>query len=237
MQETQQSKGFVLHSRRFRENSRIIEFFTRDHGRIAVVAYISRKKNTANSSRFQPFRELALQWRGKSELQNLQQADEIHHINLGSPANICGLYCNELILKLTSKFIPMHSLYDIYQDTLKKLGDESRFEPVLRRFELTLLDELGYGFDLDSAELTDSVSPENSDYYFHPAHGISLLSQGSGSIRISAATIAALRNQDFSQQETAKPVKIVLSSAIDYLLDGKVLKCRQLFRDLVRINT
>ena len=237
MQDSLQSKGFVLHSRRFRENSRIIELFTRDHGRVAVVARVSRKKNAANTSKFQPFRELALQWRGKSELQSLQHADELQHFNLRSPANICGLYCNELILYLTSKFVPLPSLYEAYQRTLQRLGTTDGFEPVLRQFEITLLEELGYGLDLEFDHLTGSMLIDVSEYYFHPALGLSVANPGHGSVLISATVVEALRAQEFSQQSTAKAVKIMLGSAIDYLLDGRTLKSRQLYRDMVKIST
>ena len=237
MQDSLQSKGFVLHSRRFRENSRIIEFFTEDYGRVAVVARVSRKKNAANTSKFQPFRELALQWRGKSELQNLQQADELQYFDLRSPANICGLYCNELIFYLTSKFIPLHSLYAVYLRTLQRLGATDSFQPVLRQFEFTLLEELGYGLDLESDHLTGAMLTEASEYFFHPALGLSANNPGHGCILISGAVVAALRDQDFSQQSTAKAVKMVLGSAIDNLLDGRALRSRQLFRDMVKISS
>ena len=227
----------MLHSRRFRENSRIIELFTEDHGRVAVVARVSRRKNAANTSKFQPFRELALQWRGKSELQNLQQAEELQYFDLRPPANICGLYCNELILYLTSKFIPLPSLYAVYQRTLERLAKTDGIEPVLRQFEITLLEDLGYGLDLGSDHLSGAALTEASEYYFHPAMGLSVSNPGQGSILISSAVVQALQDQDFSQQSTAKAVKIVLGSAIDYLLDGRTLKSRQLFRDMVKIST
>jgi len=66
--------------------------------------------------------------------------------------------------------------------------------------------------------------------------GFSVVNPGGESSQVGADVLQALREQDFSQQSTLKPVKILLGSTIDYLLDGRTLKSRQLFRDMVKIS-
>jgi len=236
-QGAQQSNGFVLHGRRFRENSRILELFTQDEGRIAVVARVSRRKGGANTSHFQPFRKLEIQWRGRGELQNLQSAEELEHFTLTSYASLCGLYCNELILYLVSKFIPMPHTYNSYQETLGILARGESFEPALRRFEIILLEELGFGLDLEIDHLTGQLLAESEHYYFHPAMGLSEKNPGKGGFKVPAESVSAIRENDFSRQSCTKGVKLILGSAIDRLLDGRVLKSRQLFRDMVKIKS
>ncbi|HID83048.1 MAG TPA: DNA repair protein RecO [Chromatiales bacterium] len=236
-QGAQQSNGFVLHSRRFRENSRILEVFTETAGRIAVVARVSRRKGGSSASVYQPFRKLSVHWRGRGELQNILSAEELEHFPLSSHASLCGLYCNELLLYLTSKFIPMPSIYSSYQETLKSLAEENIFEPALRRFEFVLLEELGFGLDLETDHLTGQLLVDAEQYYYHPAMGLSSKNPGQGSFIVPAEAIDAIRKQDFSRQSNAKAVKLILASTIDRLLDGRPLKSRQLFRDMVKINT
>lgn len=236
-QGTQQSNGFVLHSRRFRENSRILEVFTEEVGRIAVVARVSRRKGGSGASAYQPFRKLAVQWRGRGELQNVSSAEELEHFPLSSHASLCGLYCNELLLYLTSKYIPMPSTYFSYQETLRSLAEGENFEPTLRRFELILLEELGFGLDLETDHLTEKSLTDAEQYYFHPAMGLSSKNPGQGSFIVPAEAVNAIRKDDFSRQSSAKAVKLILASTIDRLLDGRVLKSRQLFRDMVKINS
>ena len=48
--------GFVLHSRAYRNTSLLVEAFTRDHGRVAMVARGVRGKHTARRARLQPLR-------------------------------------------------------------------------------------------------------------------------------------------------------------------------------------
>ena len=236
-QGTQQSNGFVLHSRRFRENSRILEVFTEEAGRIAVVARVSRRKGRSGASVYQPFRKLSVQWRGRGELQNILSAEELEHFPLSSHASLCGLYCNELLLYLTSKYIPMPSAYSSYQETLKSLANGDVFEPALRRFELILLEELGFGFELEADHLSGQSLVDAEQYYFHPAMGFSSKNLGQGSFIVPAEAVEAIRKDDFSGQSCAKAVKLILASTIDRLLDGRLLKSRQLFRDMVKINS
>lgn len=234
MQGTGKSNGFVLHSRRFRENSRILELLTRDAGRIAVVARVAKKNSGTQAALYQPFRELALRWRGRGELQNLLSAEEQQHFSLSSQASLCGLYCNELLLTLTSKFVPMPEIFLGYRETMAALSREDSYAPVLRRFEVLLLEQLGYGFNLHTDALTGEPLPESDHYFFHPVTGLSVSNPGGGGIRVTAEAVDAIRRRDFSRQSSAKAVKMMLGSAIDNLLDGRPLKSRQLFREFVK---
>ena len=85
--------------------------------------------------------------------------------------------------------------------------------------------------------MTDQLLVDAEQYYFHPAAGLSLKNPGQGGFIVPAESINAIREDDFSRQSSAKAVKLILASTIERLLDGRVLKSRQLFRDMVKINS
>jgi DNA repair protein RecO (recombination protein O) len=58
------------------------------------------------------------------------------------------LYLNELLTRLLHRYDPHPELYHHYIHALKGLASDEKLEWVLRRFELQLLNELGYGVDL-----------------------------------------------------------------------------------------
>ena len=66
--------GFVLHSYPFRETSLIIESWTAEHGRVALVARGARRPRSALRGLLQPFTPLLLSWSGKQELRTLHTA-------------------------------------------------------------------------------------------------------------------------------------------------------------------
>jgi len=68
--EQQWVKGYVLHSRPYRETSVIADLFTRDQGRVSVVfrGVKSSKGKTAKGRLLQPFQPLSFLWYGDREL-------------------------------------------------------------------------------------------------------------------------------------------------------------------------
>ena len=60
--------AYVLHSRPFRETSLFVDAFTRDHGRVAVVARGAKSARSRWRNVLQPFRPLLLSWSQKSDL-------------------------------------------------------------------------------------------------------------------------------------------------------------------------
>ena len=61
---------------------------------------------------------------------------------------VCGFYLNELLLKLLPREDPHPRLFASYEAALAELAAGGEQAPVLRRFELALLAELGYALPL-----------------------------------------------------------------------------------------
>ena len=93
--------AYVLHSYPFRETSLIVEVFSQDFGRIALLARGARRPRAAVRGLLLGFQPLELGWAGKGEVLNLMKAEWVGGQSLlGGEALFCGYYLNELLLHL-----------------------------------------------------------------------------------------------------------------------------------------
>ena len=142
--------AFVLHSRRYRDTSLILELWTEDYGRVAAVARGARKPGRRVQQIYmQPFVPLLVSWTGKGSLKTLAAREVLGQaVELSGACLYSGMYINELLVRLLPHEDPHPELYYRYRDVLRTLATAADLEPVLRSFELALLDELGYGIEL-----------------------------------------------------------------------------------------
>ena len=67
--------AFVLHTYPFRETSLIVEAFSRDFGRVSLLARGARRPRSALRGLLLAFQPLELAWAGKGEVQTLMKAE------------------------------------------------------------------------------------------------------------------------------------------------------------------
>lgn len=149
--------AYVLSRRPYRESSLLLEIFTRDHGRVGLVARGAQSAKSKLRGILEPLRPLLLSWNERGELGTLTSAEasEIRWTPLTGEAVYCGWYLNELLLRLITRHDVHPDLFGDYAGTLARLMTPP-VEPALRVFEKRLLAELGYGLllpdDLDPAQ-------------------------------------------------------------------------------------
>lgn len=175
MDRVQLQAAYILHHRPLRETSVIADLLTPDHGRVSVVARGARSPKSKTRVLLQPFRPLLVSWVGRGELKTLSGIEEqglafaLSGLSMG-----CAYYVNELMLRLAPPFTPLHEAFALYSRTLAVLPGNETPEPLLRQFELELLDSLGllpdYGHCVNGFE---APLPGN-DYLYHPATGFAL---------------------------------------------------------------
>ena len=140
--------GFVLHSYPYKETSLIVDVFTRDYGRIALVAKGAKRPLSKLRGVLQTFQPLSLSWSGKSEIRTLISAEWVGGLPpLEKSALLCGFYLNELLVKLVARDDPHPALFDHYVATLNQLAHQEPAPIVLRQFERALLKETGVAGD------------------------------------------------------------------------------------------
>ena len=225
--------GYVLHSRPWRETSLIVEAFTREHGRVGLVARGVRRARSRFRGLILPFHLLLLSWSGRGELPALTGADTEGPVRtLRGRALFSGFYLNELLLKLLPRNDAHPDLFDDYRRALAELGANGVLDTVLRTFEKRLLDALGYGPTLDRAADTGAPVCPDKRYRYVPQRGpIEGASAEEGPV-VSGRTLLALAGgrlgdeDDRVRTEARRLMRAILAPH----LGPRPLGSRQLFR-------
>ena len=224
--------AFVLHQRPFRETSVLLDVFSKQFGQVKLIAKGVRKSKRSQNGLLQVYQPLLLSWMGGGELQNLVsvEADKPRYI-LKADSALCGLYINELIVKL----LPMHmaepNIFEAYEQVLERLQQVDNVEIALRLFEKTLLTNLGYGLVLEHDVAGELI---NSDQYYQyqPDSGLYGCNSDSSKHSISGRSLQhLLMEQDFDKQSLAE-IKQLMRNVINFYLGGKPLQSRQLFASM-----
>lgn len=144
--------AYLLAQRPYRETSELVEAFSREHGRIGLIARSVRGPKSKLRGVLAPFQPLLLSWTEAGELGTVAGAEAAGAaIAFHGERIFHGWYVNELLLKLLHRHDPHPELHDDYAATLARLaGDELEAEAALRVFEKRLLEHLGYGLPLDA---------------------------------------------------------------------------------------
>lgn len=225
--------AFVLHTRPWRETSLIVDVLSRHHGRIGLVARGARRQSSSLKTRLIPFQGLTLSWFGKAQLRTLHAAEwQGGGLMLRGHALMCGFYLNELLLRLLPEGDAHEALFDLYAVALDALNRESNFEPILRRFELDLLSELGYAQPLSHLDDDNPLDPSRR-YGFIPAQGVTAARQDEPNYR--GKTLLDLAVGDLSDPITLAEGKILMRALLAHYLGDKPLATRQLLIDLQKL--
>ncbi len=224
--------AFVLHTYPFRETSLIVEAFSRNFGRVALLARGARRPRSALRGLLLAFQPLELAWAGKGEVQTLMKAEwQGGQPLLAGKALFCAYYLNELLMRLLPREDAHEKLFSVYAETLRRIADMPR-ESDLRRFERAFLQELGYGLTLEND--VKGIPIELAGHYaYEVEHGpVRLDRPGSSALAVSGKTLIDLANEDFSDPRSLLEAKQLMRALIAYYTDGKSLQTRKIFMEL-----
>lgn len=233
----QHQPAYILHSYPYRETSLVVEAFTRDAGRIALVARGARRPKSALRGVLLAFQPVNLSWFGKSELRTLHSA-EWHggQAPLHGLALMCGFYMNELTLRLMARDDPHERLFAHYREGLQRLAGVEQPAVALRLFERDLLRELGYAMLLEREAKTGEPIRAEYEYVYKIESG----PQRAGANtppknRLHGQTLLDLAAGRLSDPQTLQQSKSLLRMLINHHLAGQFLNTRQLLRDLQQL--
>jgi len=185
--------AFILHARPWRETSLLLEAFTRDQGRVGLVARgVRSARSRLPRASLQPLQPLLLDWTARGELGTLTAAEPTGtRWRITGDALIAGMYVNELVLRLTSRNDAHPAAFAAYTECLVRLAEESDIACTLRRFERDLLADLGYALMLDAASSGEPIDPD-ATYGYAAEAGPIAWREGSHLPRVSGAALIAL---------------------------------------------
>ncbi len=226
--------AFVLHSYPYRETSLIIDVFSRDHGRLALVAKGAKRPHSALRGVLQTFQPLSMSWSGKSEMRTLTGAEWVGGmLPLMGDALLCGFYVNELLVKFCAREDPHPQLFHHYVVTLTRLAHDEPPVQVLRSFERVLLRETGYAMALDRTVARKAVTAEGR-YVFDPERGVREAANGLPAHWpvVSGQTLLDMECDDYHRAQTVAQSKTLMRFLLNTYLGGTPLATRQILLDL-----
>lgn len=231
--------GFVLHSYPYKETSLIIDLFTREHGRVALVAKGAKRPHSQLRGVLQTFQPLSTGWTGKAELRVLTGAEWVGGmLPLEKTALLCGFYLNELLVKLLARDDPHPRLFDHYVATLNQLAHHEPAPIVLRKFERALLKETGVAADLGRCTATRQPVLAEALYVVDPERGPRPERAADAAPRIPRVcgkTLLDMEREDYADPVTQAQSKQLMRFLLAHHLAGAPLNTRQILIDLLQL--
>lgn len=230
-------QAYVLHGRAYRETSMLLELFSREHGRVGLVARGARSTRSRLRGVLRPFLPLLVSWSQRGELGTLTGAETDGPVKLAGGAMLAGgFYMNELLMRLLARNDPHPDLYRVYDRALTDLAKPGSAEPALRVFEKRLLAELGYALVLERE--TDG-SPVRADglYHYHLEEGPVAVPRIHGDmLGIHGESLLALSRENLESRRALSETKRLNRAALGRYLGGRPLRSRDLWRRPPRDN-
>lgn len=223
---------FVLHRRPWRDTSLIVELLSARYGRIAGIARAARSAKSGFFGLTEPFRLLEASWTRRGEMVTVTGLDPVGKAQrLTGRAMWCGLYANELLMRLTPRDDPEPGLFDAYRALLSELIEPARQSNALRRFEMALLNALGVAPDLAVDSENGSAVEVDARYRIDPVAGPLPVHKGNlrGGIR-GSVLLALAGGEDIAAEDAADALRL-MRELIEYQLDGRKLNTPAFFRE------
>ncbi|GLX79418.1 DNA repair protein RecO [Thalassotalea insulae] len=224
MNELEQN-AFLLHSRPYRDNKVIVEFLTQQQGKVSALAYIGTSVKSSKKALLQPFIPLQIVLKGQGALKTLTRIESQSKSYLLTGEHLySGFYLNELQVRLLGENVPVEVLYQQYQLSLVRLSERAPLESILREFESVLLDELGLTIDY-------SVLFEQDHPYYHylPEQGLVPAAENIA-VKLPKIHLLQIAEQQLADKAVRTTYKLLMRQVFEYLLDGKPLNSRKLFK-------
>jgi DNA repair protein RecO (recombination protein O) len=244
----ERQRAFVLHSTAWRETSLVIDLFTLNSGRIAVVGKGAKRANSNLRAATLLFQPLNVSFSGQNELRTLVAADWQGGQPMPEGIGLfCAYYMNELILKLVVRDDPHPELFLAYEAALSKLVHVTGAEQVeltLRRFEWSLLKQAGYAVDLahdqrDAPILPGQryrVLPGAQPFYTGAVSGRASLAVNEYDGAALLSVLDALESEaPVVSTDALQLSKVLLRSMLSVPLEGRKLSTRQILLDLQKL--
>jgi DNA repair protein RecO (recombination protein O) len=231
MASTELERGFVLHRRDYGDTSLLLEVLSAAEGRLPLIAKGARRASrgrTAAAALLQPFQPLWLAWSGRGEVRTLTRVEAAGRaLALSGDALYCGLYVNELLVRLLGRQDPHEALFVFYQQVLSELASGRGIDGALRRFELRLLGELGWAPDLARDADGEPIDPARH-YVYSPERGL-LPAVAVQTTTVAGGTLRRLAAELPLEGAQAREARDLLRAILAPHLGERPLKSRELF--------
>ncbi len=219
--------ALILHRRAWRDTSFLVEAFSREYGRIGLVAKGARRARARWRGLLVPLADLRLSWSGRGELFTLTGVEVDRRYTLHGNALMAGFYASELVLRLTAREDAHPLVYDSLRALLQALADSAPAVVALRFFERDLLDEIGYGVPLAADSDTGEAVAADTHYAWHPDRGLRRGVAGDDEIAVAGSALIGLLEGRFASRADVHAARRLMTAAVASHLGGRPLKTLQ----------
>jgi DNA repair protein RecO (recombination protein O) len=227
-------RAFILHAYPYSETSLIADVFSRNFGRIALLARGARRPRSAMRGLLLAFQPLEIGWFGGGEVKTLAKAEWRGGLPLlPGKSLLVGYYLNELLLKLLPREDAHDRLFEAYELALQRLSARESDAPALRRFEIVLLRELGYGLQLEREADTGEPIVANREYAYIVERGpVAAQRADPQQPRIAGSTLIDMGCDRLEDPRTLLECKQLMRRLLAHYLGGQSLQSRRIFLEL-----
>ena len=225
MTRVENSPAFLIHRRMYQGSSLLLDFFTKDYGKLRLIARGARSSKTS----LQMFQCLSISFKGKGDLKSLSQweiSDEPRRL-MGNDL-VMAIYVNELIQRLLPEGEEHSEIFKSYWSYIKNINtlDSVAKEYSLRVFENQLLQDLGYGLDFDD-DINGNIINNNLQYDYIEDQGFTVNDEGviSGNMLLHLSN----SNESITNPNELSILKKMNRKRLKSLLGDKPLKSKELF--------
>jgi DNA repair protein RecO (recombination protein O) len=230
--------AWLLHSRPFRDTSALLDFLTPELGRVTAIARGARGPRSRQRALLQPFQPLIISLAGRTELLNLRDVEAAAPgLVLTGEYLFAALYVNELMVRLLRGHEAEATLFSLYGAVLAGLGARGDLEPLLRDFELRMLDALGFGLQFTHEAETGEVLATDGWYYLHADTGfvrhwqVQEPQQSSAQHLYPGHELYRIAGRDFTESSTRSCAKRLLRQVLQHHMSERPLTSRELFME------
>ena len=230
----QKEDCFVLRTTPFSESSLIVDTFSRNYGRLNLLAKGARRMNSAFRGTIRPFQYLVANWSGKGKVPNLTNAAyKSLYVQFQGERLYGAFHLNELIIRLLHDYDPHPALFEEYRIAIDKLADSENLFHTVRVFEKRLLTDIGYALVLETeANRKTPIHRERFYEYDFEAGPIPISERSSGSV--AGETLLAISREKFESTQVQLESRILLGRAVEQYLGSRALRCRGIYNQTVR---
>ncbi len=222
----QRITGFVLRRRWYLEKNLLIEWLTKERGRITTSIKVKDR------CKIQDLSLLSGVTSGAGDILKVSSLELLRIYSVTKKNLWIVFYLNELLLKFLPVNEPEPLLFDAYQSTLSNLA--SSFEEAviaLRLFEKKILTILGYGFNFK--DVTGQMLVDDKRYRFIYKHGF-IETKINSNCTFSGKSLLALANEQITEN-TLLEITRLLKYVLNLVLEGRLLRSSQIYREICHV--
>lgn len=225
-----EQSAWLLHQRPYRESSLILEFLTRDYGRVSGV-YKGARRRGRNRPLFTQFVPLQVSWSGNGALKSINAVESVGTgFQLKAERLASGLYLNELLMRALRPYDACETIYREYSDAVAALASVTELQIALRQFEACLLSDMGYGISfthcLDGARLRP-----DGQYRLESLSGfVEILAGADANESMPGYRLLEIDRGEFGSRETRMLARRIFQSALAPHIGSRPLQSRRLLR-------